>query len=220
MPASYSQQGVIDNNFAISNGGVGVRIEYNNAGAGPSHSQIYARHNTTWNNNINPLDYGASPCGELMLYKTVTTEAYLNITATNQAGCYGDPSIPSYAYSVENVDATSLVYQDLGWSATGSYNQVTSSTGFSFGTGNLFGTNPQFANAVTPPAPSCGTASSVPKCMATVIANFTPNAAAAAGYGYQPPSSAQVYDPLFPQWLCNVNLPPGLVTMGCLANPN
>jgi hypothetical protein len=52
--------------------------------------------------------------------------------------------------------------------------------------------------------------------MTTVIANFTPTAAGAGAYGYQIPSSASVYDPLFPQWLCNVNLPSGLVTMGCV----
>lgn len=45
---------------------------------------------------------------------------------------------------------------------------------------------------------------------------FTPTNAAAKTYGYQVPISAQVYDPLFPLWLCNVNLPTGLVTMGCL----
>jgi hypothetical protein len=53
--------------------------------------------------------------------------------------------------------------------------------------------------------------------MATVIANFTPTTAAAAGFGYQLPGNTQVSDPLFPQWLCNVNLPSGLVTMGCPA---
>ena len=41
-------------------------------------------------------------------------------------------------------------------------------------------------------------------------------ASAAAAYGYQAPSLVQTFDPLFPQWLCNVNLPAGLVTMGCV----
>jgi hypothetical protein len=51
--------------------------------------------------------------------------------------------------------------------------------------------------------------------MATVISDFTPTAGGAAGYGYQIPSVTPTFDPLFPQWLCNVNLPAGLVTMGC-----
>jgi hypothetical protein len=55
--------------------------------------------------------------------------------------------------------------------------------------------------------------------MATVIANFTPTNAAAVRYGYQTPSSTQVSDPLFPKWLCNVNLPSGLVTLGCQTGP-
>jgi hypothetical protein len=51
--------------------------------------------------------------------------------------------------------------------------------------------------------------------MATVIANFKPTTAAAQAYGYQVPSTVPNSDPLFPQWLCNVNLPPGLVTTAC-----
>jgi hypothetical protein len=34
-----------------------------------------------------------------------------------------------------------------------------------------------------------------------MITGLLPTAAATIGYGYQPPSSAQIYDPLFPQWL-------------------
>jgi hypothetical protein len=53
--------------------------------------------------------------------------------------------------------------------------------------------------------------------MQTLIANFTPLTQVALSYGYQPPSAAQVYDPLFPRWLCNGNVPSGLVTMGLLS---
>jgi hypothetical protein len=59
----------------------------------------------------------------------------------------------------------------------------------------------------------------VPACMASVIANFTPTNSAVVGYGYQIPSPNQDYDLLFPQWLCNVSLPSGLVTMGCKTAP-
>ena len=45
---------------------------------------------------------------------------------------------------------------------------------------------------------------------------FTPTVAAAKKYGYQVPSSVSIYDPLYPQWLCGVTLPSGLVTPGCL----
>jgi hypothetical protein len=51
--------------------------------------------------------------------------------------------------------------------------------------------------------------------MEALIANFKPLTQGALSYGYQQPSAEQVYDPFFPQWLCGVNLPSGLVTMGC-----
>jgi hypothetical protein len=51
--------------------------------------------------------------------------------------------------------------------------------------------------------------------MAQVIADYTPTVAAAKSYGYQPVSLTNTPDPLYPQWLCNVTLPSGLVTPGC-----
>jgi hypothetical protein len=51
--------------------------------------------------------------------------------------------------------------------------------------------------------------------MAKVIADYTPTVAAAKSYGYQPVSLTNTPDPLYPQWLCNVTLPFGLVTPGC-----
>jgi hypothetical protein len=59
----------------------------------------------------------------------------------------------------------------------------------------------------------------VQACVASIVAGLTPTNVAAAGYGYQVPGPAPAYDPLFPQWLCNVNLPTGLVTMGCRTGP-
>jgi hypothetical protein len=216
IPSPYSQQGVIDNNITVSNGGVGVRVEYNNAGAGPNHAHIYVRHNTMWNNSIASNQRGNPSCGELQLYKTENTEVFLNLASTNQRGCYGNISHPEYAYSVDHADSSSVVYQNVGWSPAGFYSQSTTSTGFSFGSNNLFGTNPALANPMTPGPPKCQSYLSVTSCMQTVIANFAPATTSAAGYGYGVPNPHQIYDALFPQWLCNVNLPAGLVTMGCL----
>lgn len=82
-------------------------------------------------------------------------------------------------------------------------------------------TNPSLTSPAVPPAPSCGSSSSVPNCMATVITNFTPTTGGTTTYGYQTPSGTATFDPLFPQWLCNVNLPAGLVTSGCASStPN
>ncbi len=219
MPVSYAQQGVIDNNISLSNGAVGVRVEYNDAGNGPGHASIYVRHNTVWNNSGGTYQYGNPTCAEVQLYKTVSTQAFLNLAASNQPGCYGDSANPEYVFSANQVDASSSFFQNFGWSAAGFSSQIVSSPAFSFGTGNMLQVNPLFAHAAVPAAPNCSTASSVPACMATVISNFTPLNPSAAPFGFQIPGAAPTYDPLFPQWLCTTSLPAGLVSMGCLAQP-
>ncbi len=212
LPTPYAAQIVVDNNILIANGGRGFDV-FNNS-AGSAHAAIYARHNTLWGNDAD-LNETNNLCGEMTTNIALDVQEYYNLAATNAAnGCGGHPL---YAFYVANGDSTVLVYNNVGWSASGTYSATTSSPGFSYGPNNLFGSNPLFVNATAPGAPSCGGASSVANCMAAVIANFTPTSAATAPYGYQVPSTVQTYDPLFPQWLCNVNLPAGLVTMGCIA---
>jgi hypothetical protein len=210
----YTSQIVVDNNILLINGGRGFQV-FNNS-AGSQHAPIYVRHNTSWGNNtdthqINPL------CSEMLSNVTLNVQEFLNIAATNSAtNCSGNAY---YAFYMNSGDITNHVYSNVGWSEIGSYSHATSSFGFTFDNDNLFGTNPAFANAVAPGAPSCGSATSVPNCMAKVIANFTPTNPAATSYGYQIPGSGQTYDPLFPQWLCRVTLPGGLVTEGCRTTP-
>ena len=213
--APYTAQIVIDNNMFIANGGRGLQVYQNNAS--PMNALIYFRHNTIWGNDLDVhSNQGGIDCSELLIQKSSTTQAFFNIAATSAAtGCAG--SVPIYAFSVDTGGPTNQVYSNVGWSAGGYHVGSAKSAGFSYGPNNLFGTNPSFANAVAPGAPSCGSATSVPDCMATVIANFTPTNASAVAYGYQKPSTTQTYDTLFPQWLCNVNLPADLVTMGCVA---
>jgi hypothetical protein len=215
LAAPYSAQSVIDNNIVLSNGGAGVRVEFNSAGARTNHAHIYVRHNTMWNNNVGKYQYGNPKCGQLMLGKTVMTEAFLNLMFTDQAGCFGDPSRHSYVYSVDGVDGTTKINQNLGWSAYGFWGQVASSKEFRSDSRDSLVVNPAFADPAIPGAPNCGSSSSVRSCMAGVIGAFAPRAPEALRYGYQIPSSAGIYDPLFPRWLCNVNLPVGLVTMDC-----
>jgi hypothetical protein len=219
-PASpYAGQGVVDNNILVANGGRGLLAGDNGVGT-PPFAQIYLRHNTIWGNNrdLNQAGEGTSSwCGEVDLLTTLNTEASFNIAVTDAAeGC---GTKPIYAFYVIGASNTDSVYQNWGYAPGGTNEAMFNSPGFTYDPTNTFGTNPSFANPVAPEAPSCGNYSSVPACMATVIANFTPTNAAAAGYGYQIPDSAQTYDPLFPQWLCNVNLPAGLVTMGCKSAP-
>ncbi len=215
MPETYTQQAVISNNLAISNGAVGVRIEYNNAGQGASHATIIAHQNTMWGNSSATGQYGNPNCGEMQLYRTVNTSAYLNLAVTTQTGCYGDPQNPAYAYDVNTGDRSDLLDENFGWSRFGTFSQAIDAPGFQFGDGNIFGTDPMFVNAAIPGAPSCGTASDVKDCMHAVIAGFTARAPGAAGFGYQAPIAKQAYDALFPQWLCHVNLPANLTSMGC-----
>ena len=211
----YTQQAVADNNILLANGGPGLEVYSNSNGTAP-YSNIYLRHNTVWGNNTSSMQsVSASYVAEILLGIAVNTQTFENIAVTNAQ--YGAGSQPIYAYSVTSGNGTDVVYQNIGYSAYTTNDNSTNSTGFSFGPNNIFGTNPAFVNATAPSAPSCGSFASVPACMATVIANFTPTTAVAIPYGYQTPSSVNVYDPLFPQWLCNVNLPAGLVTMGCLS---
>jgi len=211
---SYSGQIVIDNNISVFNGGTGIQ-SFKNTGSSPN-AKVHIRHNTTYGNQTGSIN--ASPCAEINLMYSLSTQVYLNLVeaGTTTACRVGGNPQPAYALAVMQPDSTDLLYNDFLYSAAGN-NMTGGGTGFSYGANNATGSNPNFSNPAKPGAPNCGGSTSVPACMLTVIADFTPATAAAIPYGYQIPSTSQTYDPLFPQWLCTVNLPPGLVTMGCLA---
>jgi len=211
---TYNQQAVIDNNILIFNGGRAIHVYLNSS---TPHAKIYIRHNTTYANSQG-TDQDIA-CGEIALQSDLSTEVYANLSETGSALCYGSQN--PYVLSVaQTIDASDVLYANYGYSASGYNTTGTGTGGFAFGPNNTFA-NPQFANppATVPAAPNCGGYASVPACMAQMVANFTPTNAAAAGYGYQIPSSTSVYDPLFPQWLCNVNLPTGLISKGCKPGP-
>jgi hypothetical protein len=215
FPSPYRAQAVAENNILFANGGRGLSVANNNIGT-PPFASIYLNHNTIWGNNQD-TNQDSLGCGELTLVRTSLTEATNNLVAANSAtGCGANPI---YALSVMNSDGTDQVDSTFAYSPGGLNTMLWDSGTFAYGPNNLLGTNPRFTNPVNPGAPNCSGYANVPACMATVIANFTPTNSAAAGYGYQIPSSTPVYDPLFPQWLCNVNLPPGLVAMGCMTQP-
>lgn len=215
VPAAYTGQVVADNNILIFNGGRGVADLIN------TNAHVYFRHNTAYGNDTNNDRY---ICTEIGIDQGSLTEIFWNLAMTNPpAACVTGGHVDA-AFQINSSSSNGAggssdhIYNNFGYDSGGNnLRQTGTNTGFVAGPNNTFGTNPNFANPVDPGAPSCGSASSVPNCMATVIANFTPRTAAAVGYGYQIPSTAQSYDPLFPEWLCNVNLPVGLVTMGCLA---
>lgn len=208
----YTQQIVVDNNISVYNGGYGLAT----TGSGNT-APVYFRHNTLYG-NLNATNTSATTCGELAIlgYPNLVTkvQATQNLVMTQGAtACSGSVSL--YAIYVLGGDTTDSVHSNFLYSAAG-HNEGSSSSGsFAFGS-NISGTNPSFANPVDPGAPSCSGKIGVVDCMSSVIANFTPITAAAMAFGYQIPGTTPVYDPLFPQWLCNVNLPLRLVTMGCL----
>jgi hypothetical protein len=203
---AYGQQAVIDNNISVFNGGNGIKA-INNSTSSPN-AKIYIRHNTTYGNETGSVN--GAVCAEIGLQAALSVEADLNLSQTNATtACSGPVSL--YVLGTTSANSTDILYSNYGYSSAGSNTSVSSATLVN----NTF-SNPSFANPTNPGAPSCGTYASVPACAAKIIANFTPTNTAALGYGFQTPSTTSTYDPLFPQWLCNVNLPPGLVTMGCL----
>jgi hypothetical protein len=208
---SYTGQGVVENNLSFFNGSLGFEV-WSNSG-----SQIYVLNNTSASNDTS-ASRSESMCGEIGGGSgTPMTEFYQNIARTNAAmACGGNVD---HAYILQNATSFTQVYSNFGYSAAGNNTSCQWCSGFSFGSNNVMGTDPVFANLPTtvPPAPSCGSASSVINCMAPVIADFVPTSSAVpAGWGYHPPSTTRIYDPLFPQWLCQYSTElSGLVTMGC-----
>jgi hypothetical protein len=212
---NYTQQAVIDNNIVFLNYGRGIEV-YNNIHGSP-HASIYVRHNTSWGNATGAvLQTAGDGCGELEISYASSTEDYANLVETNDndvAGCAGQTHYPFFGFYGDGGDQ---VYNNFAYSSLGNTCHIDNSGTFACGPNNTFGTNPLLTNPIDPGAPHCSDYSNVPACMAAVIASFAPMNPAAVGYGYQAPSTTQVYDPMFPRWLCNVQLPAGLVTMGCM----
>lgn len=208
---TYSQQMVADNNILIGNGGPGLQVDHNNSGAGPW-ATIYTRHNTLWGNNHDQTLAGIH--GEMLWGTVQNTHSSFDLAVPNLQT--GGGAYPVNGYMVSDSPGASSISNSWAYSPWGNNIQVISSSGFSSGSNNTFGVDPQLTNPSVPGAPSCAGKSNVPACMATLIANFTPKNSSAKAYGYQIPSATPVVDSLFPKWLCGVtNFPSGLVTMGC-----
>jgi hypothetical protein len=198
---NYNQQVVVENNIAVGNGGRGI-LQNNNNGSTPA--TVYLKQNTSYGNNTQAGQAFPNGNGEIMITEANDITATGNLAMSSQVSTGGDPI---YAFSLNGSGNT--VSSNWLYSAAGN-----TTTGSGYGT-NVTGTNPAFASTTVPGAPSCSGTANVPDCAATLISHFTPTASGSSAYGYQTPTSAQITDSLFPQWLCNVNLPSGLVTQGC-----
>jgi hypothetical protein len=207
--SAYTPQMVMDNSITFLNGGRGAMVFQNIVGGPNAH--IFFRHITAWGNNKD-TNQNATNCGEIETVTAFNTQVTQSIGVTNASTGCGANTI--YGLSVIIQKTGDVDTNDYAYSASGNYT-TDGGQGFTFGP-NIFTTNPVLSNPGDPGAPSCSSASSVPNCMATVIANFAPTAQAAKAYGYQAVVTACASDPLYPQWLNTVtNLPTGLVTPGC-----
>jgi len=212
LSPSYSGQIVVRNGISVFNGNSGIV----NSGSGNTRAPIYI-HNNTLANNGRDINSANNPCGDLTLSFAPYVQAYSNLIQTSAPpGC----SHPEYAVRIDNSTASTLVYDNWLYSAAGLNIAAFNNSEFTAGPNNITAESPQLRNPVMPPAPNCAGKANVIDCMSGVIASFASLSGAATGYGYQVPSTAatQTPDPLFPQWLCNVNLPSGLITMHCTAH--
>jgi hypothetical protein len=210
----YTQQAVAQNNISVSNGGRGIYAENNKAGGG-SNATIIFKFNTMYGNDKDPNQGFCVGNGDLGFQAVFNSTATNNIAETDTAnGCSG---VAKWALEMANDNNT--VFMNTNWLYLAAGNTIfTSNNGSGSPGSNHTGASAAFTSTTIPGAPSCGSATSVTNCMATMISNFKPTASSASAYGYQIPLTTSVNDPLFPQWLCNVNLPTGLVTMGCGAS--
>lgn len=206
---SYSQQIVVANNILVGNGGRAIEVLRSNTG-----SPIYIYNNTTWDNQRASALTPDGSYAEIYAYQSYNMTLTKNLAVTNQST--GPQGFAYYAYGCNTCDSSDSIAGNDAYSASGNNYYAVSGSGFSSGTNTTM--NPSYTSATLPGEPSCGSSTSVPNCMSAVISNFRPTAPGASAYGYQIPSTTVVSDPLFPQWVCNVNLPASLVTLGCTSS--
>ncbi len=210
VQSPYTQQTVVQNNITLFNGGAGILNTNSNVGS--SSAPVYFKFNTAYGNNKATNRLYCVANGDIGIEAAYTTTAQNNIAQTDTTnGCAG---VAKWAFEYSNSNNSVTVNSNWLYSAAGNTEFASNNGTGTYGS-NTTGTSAAFANPVDPGPPSCSGKTNVPNCMATVISDFTPTNAAAAGFGYQPPSSTPANDPLFPQWLCTASVPTGLVTMGC-----
>jgi hypothetical protein len=225
LASAYSGQVVIENNLCLYDGGRCFDA-YDSYRNGPNAVQ-YVRQNTAygvmsdtnqWNMNgacaafvTRQSDNNSGPSPYTGLGGDRNATFTRNLTQMTLAtNCQGDTVYDFYFQYSANITAS----DNFSFTASNAYSgQGTNNSGVTYSNEHT-GVNPGFANPVDPGAPNCSGFATVPACFATVVAHFTPSGNA-VGYGYQVPGPP-VPDALYPQWLCNVTLPPGLVTNGCL----
>jgi len=207
----YVGQVAIENNIVVNNGGRGLEVTNNSAGSQSAY--VFFKNNTSWGNERDPNQMYCLGNGELLINAAKNVQAFNGIYATSTAnGCTGDAI---YGAAVGDGDTSDLIEYSSIDGVSGNNTFVNGGTfNFSSQTDDTIGVNPGFYHAVAPGAPSCSKYTNTVACMATLIADFKASGAGTSGNGYLAPTTP-AYDVFYPQWLCNVSLPSGLITNGC-----
>ena len=210
LPNVYGAQAVAQNNVTFGNGGHGIEVQNNVRGS--YHAPIYLAYNTSWGNEVKYNQQTNHLCAEVLLNSAYSVQERYNLVATqNSTECAGNPI---YALSVYNVNGSVWIYDNFAFGVGGQNTFKYAYGAFGYDSNNTLGVDPYLQNAYTPGAPSCGGTGTVANCMGWLTSNFLPTVAAAKPYGHQWPGNYG-YDPLFPQWVCNTNIPSGLIKRGC-----
>jgi hypothetical protein len=204
----YTQQAVMENNVSFRNGSSGFRVDKT------TKAPVYIMNNTAFGDNTD-TNLNSIWCGEITLQQSSGINVSNNITKTNSVtGCGMNPN---YALFVAFGDSTDVVATNFADGMSGQNAGQDTSTGFSFATSNILGVDPQFTNPPTtdPGPPNCADTGSVAQCMSSTFSGLLPKAASASGLGIQTLGGSTTSDSLFPSWVCNVGLPPGLIPNHC-----
>ncbi len=209
---AYTQQIAVENNLGFFNGGRGFEVFNNQTGS--NHAPVYFKYNTSFGNmtDMNQTN-GCLGRAELAIGYSLNTTMDHNLAQTRSGKSCNNGTI--FGFTMETGNGTDVATNNWISGTSGNNTLIDNAAGFVLGGGNQVGTDPKFANPVNPGPPSCGGYANAPACMAKVISDYTPTTPGASSYGRQPVSNTSVSDPLYPQWLCHVNLPSGLVTPSC-----
>jgi hypothetical protein len=204
---AYSGQGVVENNLILGNGSAGIEPFHNTA------SPIIIQNNTAYG-NYTDIHHSGTYNGEILYNWSTNVVARYNISH-NTVATAGTTTYPVFGFYVGRGDGTDVVDYNWIYSANSHSSGVNSSNGFAYGTHQIVGTNPSFTNPQVPGAPNCGGKSNSLDCMKTTLAGFIPTASGISGYGYQPVTGSYIQNDYYPQWLCNVTLPNGIISNYC-----
>jgi hypothetical protein len=211
--SGYKQQMAIDNNMIIGNGSFGLELLAGNG------APIIFRNNTTYGNGLAP-PFQAAGVAEISIKEgnsnvLVDKDLIFSLARWATTGA-STPAIDIY-YATKVTVSNSFVYSSIGLFGLNGYTAsgVTLSGVYLPNVTNVTTASPNFVNPhqVTA-APDCSAATSVPQCLAQLIADFTPQAAGAVGLGYQPPGACAP-NPDWPSWIGPGDVPDGIVTKPC-----